>query len=239
MEKKDTRQTCNISHVQGSQASPCLQSCRFQSALPLTFRLDFLKPSFQQVTPRLGSWSNAFSWAGICVFSCPAQQLLQILQYRMVSWRRSQGQGCAAERFTRWKLKIDSCVWCLGGCWRLLSEAFLLQFWEWMTDYEALLEKKRVGTGFWSAEEKKTNASCLVKLHAVKFLFHTMICLPNIYSFIPHIFVEYLLCIGVVVEKTQWLLIYTRFCLQIITKEWWVWQERRKSVLTEAQAKGI
>lgn len=139
-----------------------------------------------------------------------------------------------------YEVKIEnSCVWCLGGCWRLLSEAFLLQFWEWMTDYEALLEKKRVGTGFWSAEEKKTNASCLVKFHAVKFLFHTMICLPNIYSFIPHIFVEYLLCIGVVVEKTQWLLIYTRFCLQIITKEWRVWQERRNSVLTEAQAKGI
>lgn len=51
MEKKDTRQTHKLSHVHMSRAFPCLQSGRFQSALPLTFRSDFLKPSFSGSFP--------------------------------------------------------------------------------------------------------------------------------------------------------------------------------------------
>lgn len=51
MEKKDTRQACKLSHVQVSQAFPSLQSAHFQLALPLRFRLDFLKPSFSRSLP--------------------------------------------------------------------------------------------------------------------------------------------------------------------------------------------
>lgn len=51
MEKKDTRQACKLSHMQVSQAFPCLQSGHFQLALPLRFRLDFLKPSFSRSLP--------------------------------------------------------------------------------------------------------------------------------------------------------------------------------------------